>query len=50
MALTDEEFPGVPLGSNYTLLIYKTMKNIMGNLIKCNCRLMNPGETPISGL
>ena len=46
----DEEFPGVPLGSNNTLLINKTMKNIMDNLIKSNCRLMNPGETHISGL
>ena len=50
MALTNEEFPRVPLGSNYTLLINKTMKNIMDNLIKNNCRLMNPRETPISGL
>ena len=48
--LTDKEFPGVPLGSNNTLLINKTMKNIMDNLIKSNCRLMNPGETHISGL
>ena len=50
MALTNEELPRVPLGSNYTLLINKTMKNIMDNLIKNNCRLMNPRETPISGL
>ena len=50
MALTDEEFPGVPLGSNNTLLINKTMKNIKDNLIKSNRRLMNPGETHISGL
>ena len=50
MALTDEEFPGVPLGSNNTLPINKTMKNILDNLIKSNCRLMNPGEAPISGL
>ena len=56
MALTNEEFPGVPFGSNYTLLINKTMKNIIScslkthNLIKSNCRLMNPGETLTSGL
>ena len=49
IALTDEEFPGVLLGSNNTLLIDKTMKNIMDNLIKSKL-LMNPGETPISGL
>ena len=49
MALTDEEFPGVLLGSNNTLLIDKTMKNIMDNLIKSKLP-MNPGETPISGL
>ena len=28
----------------------KTMKNIMDNLIKSNCRLMTPGGTPLSGL